>query len=78
MEWIEENKRLVKEFKLKNFSAITEKLQEIAIKADEIDHHPDFQVYGYNHIKFSLSTHTTNGVTEKDYALAKEIDNILS
>lgn len=78
MDWKEENNRLVKTFKLRSFSDITAALVEIAIKADATDHHPDFEVFGYNNITFKMFTHTTNQVTEQDYALAKEIDQILA
>lgn len=78
MEWKEENNRLVKTFKLKSFSEITSALVEIAKKADAADHHPDFEVFGYNKITFKMFTHSKDQVTEKDYALAKEIDQILT
>lgn len=77
MEWKVENNRLVKTFKLKSFSDITTALVKIAQKADAADHHPDFEVFGYNTITFKMFTHTDDQVTDKDYALAREIDQIL-
>lgn len=77
MAWTEENNRLIKEFKLESFSAITAALPKIAEVADSMDHHPDFEVFGYNKIRFSLNTHTSNSVTELDYQLAEKIDQIL-
>lgn len=76
MDWKEENAKLCKEFRAKSFSDLTQKLVNLAAIADGMDHHPDFNVWGYNKIKFSLSTHTTNSVTELDYQLAKEIDGV--
>jgi 4a-hydroxytetrahydrobiopterin dehydratase len=36
-------------------------------------HHPDIEIH-YNRVLISLSTHDAGGVTEKDVALAAEID----
>lgn len=76
MEWKEENNRLVKSFKLKNFKAIIQKLESVSDIADELHHHPDFHVYGYNNIRFELNTHDSNSITDLDYKLAERIDQI--
>lgn len=77
MNWIETNNKLEKEFTLKSFSEIIEKLNQLAVVADELDHHPDFLVHSYKKISFSLCTHSAgNSVTEKDRNLAKRIDAI--
>ncbi|UKN03653.1 4a-hydroxytetrahydrobiopterin dehydratase [Paracrocinitomix mangrovi] len=76
--WKEDKNHLIKEFKLNSFKQITEKLIEIAKIADKMDHHPDFEVFNYNKIKFKIQTHTHKTVTELDYKLAAEIDKILS
>ena len=66
-----------KEFAMNSFSEIIEKLKEVCIIADLLNHHPDFLVYDYKKIKFSLSTHDNgNKVTEKDYELAEKLDLI--
>lgn len=77
MNWKEEKNQLVKEFQLGTFSEVVDKLNKVAQAADELDHHPDFEVFGYNNIRFKLNTHTVNKVTEKDYSLAEKIDAIL-
>jgi 4a-hydroxytetrahydrobiopterin dehydratase len=76
MSWTEKNKTLMKTFELNSFSAIIECLNDVAEKANEMGHHPDFEVFGYKNIRFSLSTHDANGITEKDHELAKKIDAI--
>lgn len=45
----------------------------VALKAEKANHHPEwFNVY--NKVEITLTTHDAGGVTEKDEALAKEID----
>ena len=78
MSWNLKSNKLVKEFKVDKFSTIIEKLNELSVIADEYNHHPDFNVFGYNKICFELSTHDANGVTEKDYTLAESIDVIFA
>lgn len=78
MEWKEEDNQLRKTFTLESFSAITQILPKIAIIADEMDHHPDFEVFNYKNIRFSLSTHSKGKVTELDYELAQKIDEVLT
>ncbi len=46
---------------------------QIAILADKADHHPDIDIR-YNKVVIGLSTHSENGITEKDFALAQQID----
>ncbi len=77
MNWQNNNNKLEKEFVLKSFSEIVQKLTLVSKVADELNHHPDFSVYGYKKIKFSLSTHDQgNSVTDKDHELAKKLDVI--
>lgn len=75
MNWNIINNKLEKEFKLKSFSEIIEKLQSLSKIADELNHHPDFRVQNYNTILFTLCTHDKeNTITRKDYELAEKID----
>ncbi|HZW76740.1 MAG TPA: 4a-hydroxytetrahydrobiopterin dehydratase [Flavobacteriaceae bacterium] len=54
------------------FSAMT----RIAFEAEKMQHHPEW-TNSYNIIEFYLSTHEADGVTEKDFELAKIIDNLI-
>lgn len=78
MSWKLKNDKLVKEFKADKFSTIITNLNRLSLVADEQNHHPDFNVFGYNKIRFELCTHDANGVTKKDYSLAKSIDVIFT
>lgn len=46
---------------------------QIAELAEEIQHHPDILIR-YNKVTLTLSTHEAGGLTERDFALAREVD----
>ena len=48
----------------------------IGYAAEAADHHPDLLLQ-YASIEVSLSTHSAGGVTDKDFALAHRIDEIV-
>ncbi len=48
----------------------------VADLAERADHHPDILVAGYNRVTFTLMTHSERGVTEKDLALAAQIEQV--
>lgn len=51
-------------------------MSAVALLAERAGHHPDWQNV-YNRVTISLSTHDAGGLTEKDFALAKEIDGVV-
>ncbi|WP_311548387.1 4a-hydroxytetrahydrobiopterin dehydratase [Paraburkholderia sp. Cpub6] len=62
-------------FEFADFNEAFGFMTRVAIKAQEMDHHPEwFNVY--NKVGITLSTHEANGVTERDIALAAFIDGI--
>jgi len=66
---------IAKDFKFKDFNAAFGFMTRVALYADKHDHHPEwFNVY--NSVEVTLSTHDSGGVTEKDIALAKFMDEI--
>ena len=43
--------------------------------AETMQHHPDIEIFSYNHVRVSLTTHDAgNSITEKDISLARQID----
>jgi 4a-hydroxytetrahydrobiopterin dehydratase len=62
-------------FKFADFNEAFGFMTRVAIKAQEMDHHPEwFNVY--NKVDITLSTHEANGVTERDIKLAAFIDSV--
>jgi len=59
--------------KFKDFSSAWGFMNRVALAAEAADHHPEwFNVY--NKVDIVLSTHDAGGLTGRDIALAKKID----
>jgi 4a-hydroxytetrahydrobiopterin dehydratase len=50
---------------------------QVARAAEEADHHPDIDIR-WRTVTFTLSTHSAGGITDKDLALAAEIDRLVA
>lgn len=75
--WIYVNNSISKEFEFKDFIEAMAFINSLALEAEKMDHHPDILIYGWNKVKINLSTHSAGGVTEKDFQLAKKIEERL-
>ena len=65
---------VVKEFKFADFNNAFSFMTSIALKSEEVGHHPEwFNVY--NKVKIILTTHDVGGLSEKDIMLGQFIDN---
>ncbi|MBM3546978.1 MAG: 4a-hydroxytetrahydrobiopterin dehydratase [Alphaproteobacteria bacterium] len=62
-----------KTFKFEDFSRAFAFMTRIALKAEQLDHHPEWSNV-YSKVEITLATHDAGGVTELDVALAKFID----
>ena len=62
-----------KDFAFPGFRGAMAFVNRVAERAEAAGHHPDIEIH-YNRVLVSLSTHDAGGVTEKDVALAAEID----
>ncbi len=74
-EWHREGDAIAREFKTTGWPITLMFVNAIGFAAEAADHHPDLQV-SWGKVRVSLSTHSSGGVTEKDFALAREIDRI--
>ncbi|GGO65507.1 4a-hydroxytetrahydrobiopterin dehydratase [Nonomuraea cavernae] len=50
-------------------------VDEIAVKAEELNHHPDIDIR-WRKLHLALTTHDKGGLTEADFTLAALIDAI--
>ncbi|WP_312883622.1 4a-hydroxytetrahydrobiopterin dehydratase [Paraburkholderia youngii] len=74
-ESVAERDAIRRSFEFADFNEAFGFMTRVAIKAQEMDHHPEwFNVY--NKVDITLSTHEANGVTERDIALATFIDSV--
>jgi 4a-hydroxytetrahydrobiopterin dehydratase len=73
--WQAADGNLKKRFSFANFAESLEFVNKAGEIAERHDHHPDI-LFGWGYAEFSITTHDTGGLTEFDFALAKEIENI--
>ena len=70
-----EDKKIIKEFKFKDFLEAKYFLDLISVIAEEQGHHPSFTLI-YNKLKVTLTTHAAAGLTENDFIMARYIDEV--
>ena len=73
--WTEDESRdaIGKTFELKNFNEAFGFMTRVAMKAERMDHHPEwFNVY--KKVVVTLATHDAGGISELDIELAKFMD----
>lgn len=75
--WIYVNNSISKQFDFKDFIEAISFVNSIALEAEKMDHHPDILIHSWNKVKINISTHSAGGVTEKDFELAKKIQERL-
>ena len=71
--WKRRANQLTKSFQFASFRDSIVFVNRVATLADNHDHHPDIDVR-YDSVALTLSTHDAGGITEKDLALAEQID----
>ncbi|WP_440958328.1 4a-hydroxytetrahydrobiopterin dehydratase [Oceanicaulis sp. LC35] len=72
-EAVESRDAVRKVFKFDDFKSAFALMTQVAMKAEQMDHHPEwFNVY--NTVDVTLSTHDADGVTNLDLELAQFIE----
>jgi 4a-hydroxytetrahydrobiopterin dehydratase len=66
-------KTIYREFIFLDFKQAFQFMTLCAQRAEEIDHHPDWS-NSWNKVAVNLSTHSSNGLTELDMQMAREMD----
>jgi 4a-hydroxytetrahydrobiopterin dehydratase len=71
--WTRKGDALQKTYSFARFADGIHFVQQVAVVADTMDHHPDIDIR-YTKIMFSLSTHDAGGITQRDLELAEKIE----
>ena len=69
--------KLDRVFKFKNFKEAIEFVNKVAEIANKYDHHPDIHIF-YNRVLIELTTHEINGISDKDYGVASEMEKLVA
>ena len=68
---------LTRSFKFVDFNEAFGFLTRVALRAEKMDHHPEFTSV-WNRVDFRLTSHDAGGVTERDVLLAQAINRLAS
>jgi len=71
--WTLENGEITRTFELASFPAALLFASAVGLFAEAAEHHPDMLIK-YRKVKLSLVTHDAGGLTDKDFALARQIN----
>ncbi len=72
---IEGRPAITKKFKFQDFRSAWNFMEDVAIEADEMSHHPECTNV-YNRVEITLTTHDVGGLSELDFDLAAIMDEI--
>lgn len=78
MPYTETDGKLVWNIQLKNQTEVAELVLRIAQLADAANHHPDMLLHQWNRLQIELFSHDVKAITERDYALAAQIEALLT
>ena len=73
--WTIEAGKLHKVFQFQNFVAAFGFMSKVALLAERMNHHPDWQNV-YNRVTVALNTHDLGGLSTFDFELAREMDEL--
>ncbi len=74
-EWQRNGAIIARIFSFKDFPSAMKFVHIVADLAVQAQHHPDFDIRG-NKVTLALTTHDVSGLTEKDFALARQCDSL--
>jgi len=74
--WKLDGEFICRNFLFKDFAEAFAFMTKVAVLSEKLNHHPNWENV-FNKVKIAISTHETNGLTERDFELALEIDKIL-
>ena len=70
--WTRDGDQIAAGFEAPDFPAAIRLVDEVAVEAEDMDHHPDIDIR-WRTVKFVLSTHSEGGLTQLDVELAHRI-----
>ncbi|MGA9876361.1 MAG: 4a-hydroxytetrahydrobiopterin dehydratase [Solirubrobacteraceae bacterium] len=68
---------IAREWKFEDFAHAIAFVNLVAEVAEQVNHHPDILLHGWNKVRLELSTHSEGGLTQADFDVAARIDDLL-
>ena len=75
--WLKRAQTIRRTFKFEGFLKSIAFVNRIAKKAQRSNHHPDIDIR-FNQVTLTQTTHDEGGITEKDFSLARQCDEVFS
>ena len=71
--WQRQGQSIARKYQFKSFANAIKFVNAVAELAEQAEHHPDIEIRGHR-VTLTLTSHDAGGLTEKDFALAKQCD----
>jgi 4a-hydroxytetrahydrobiopterin dehydratase len=75
--WSKRRQTILRTFKFKGFLKGIDFVNRIAAKAQKMNHQPDMDIR-FDQVTLTLTTHDEGGITEKDFSVALQCDEVFS
>ena len=72
-DWSKRANAIRRTFKFEDFLKRIAFVNQIAKKAQKLNHHPDIDIR-FDKVTLTLTTHDEGGITQKDFTLARQCD----
>jgi len=72
-DWRRNDEVISRTYQFKDFPAAMKFVNAVAGPAEQAQHHPDVDIR-WNKVTLAFTTHDVGGLTEKDFALARQCD----
>ena len=76
-QWSKRAQTILRTFKFEGFLEGIDFVYQVAKKAQKMNHHPDMDIR-FNQVTLTLTTHDESGITEKDFSLARQCDEVFA
>ena len=73
--WQRDGNAIKRQFKFDDFQSSVDFVNRITPAAEDMNHHPDLAI-SWNTVDCTLSTHSRGGLTEADFDLARQINDL--
>lgn len=74
--WRRDGDHIVREYHFETFKIALAFVNRVADVAEWMNHHPDILIYNWSHVRLTITTHDTSGLTKKDFDLAKQVGQL--
>jgi 4a-hydroxytetrahydrobiopterin dehydratase len=74
-QWKQTGDAISRAFQFRDFRAAMKFVNAVAIAAEQAWHHPDIDIR-WNQVTLALTTHDAGGLTQKDFDLARQFDQL--